>query len=151
MTGVIIAASNRDRNMWNILPGILSRNFPTISASGSAAAETLGEAKFVICAGSDMGRIQMDSAVVIYKDADGVPDEIPAGMNAVAVVDSGNPQLMELVRETKLPAITCGLSPRDTLTLTSFGEDSAMLGLQRLVTCFDGTVAEPQEIPLKLS
>lgn len=150
MIGVIIAASDRDRKMWGTLPGILERNFPIIPAQGETPGAEDDDGVLCMCTGGEIERLRTDSAVIIYKDGNCAPGCIPAGLNAVAVVDSGNPSLMELVSATKLPAITCGLSPRDTLTLTSFGEDSAVLGLQRSVTCFDGAVAEPQEIPLKL-
>ncbi len=42
--------------------------------------------------------------------------------------------------------VTCGLSPRDSLTLSSLTEP--VLCIQRALPCLDGSVLEPQEVPL---
>ena len=73
-----------------------------------------------------------------------IPDSL------LAVVDSSNEEVLLHVSRTKLPAVTCGLSPRDTLTLSSIGEQSAVVSLQRAIVCLDGAVCEPQEIPVLL-
>ncbi len=44
------------------------------------------------------------------------------------------------------PVISCGLSPRDSLTLSSLR--SPVLCVQRALPRLDGTVIEPQEFPL---
>ena len=94
---------------------------------------------------------QGENMIIISKDIrESYPMPVQGG-NIVAIVDCGNERLVDFVSSTKLPAITCGLSPKDTITLSSIEEDSAVVTLQRAVTCFDGTVAEPQEIPVRLS
>ena len=42
-----------------------------------------------------------------------------------------------------------GFSPRDTLTLSSFGGSDRLLCLQRSVFTLDGTLLEPLELPLR--
>ena len=44
--------------------------------------------------------------------------------------------------------VTYGMSPRDSLTLSSLREP--VLCVQRALTALDGTVIEPQDIPLSL-
>lgn len=44
--------------------------------------------------------------------------------------------------------ISCGLSSRDSLTLSSMGEEETVVCLQRVLTRPDGTEVEPQELPM---
>lgn len=46
--------------------------------------------------------------------------------------------------------ITCGLSPRDSLTLSSREGDTLWAALQRELVTVDGQVVERQEFPLRL-
>lgn len=151
MTGVIIAAGGRDKKMWRVLPELLRRNLPAVFADELPQPAAGEPAKLVLCDPEGAKSLRPDRAIIICKDADSLPDEYPEEGDSIAVVDSSNPRTVEGVSTTRLPAITCGLSPRDTLTLSSYDEDSAVLGVQRAITCFDGSVAEPQEIPLRLS
>ena len=49
-----------------------------------------------------------------------------------------------------LVPVDCGLSLRDTLTLSSVTETSAVISLQRPVARLDGSLVEPVEFPLRL-
>lgn len=44
--------------------------------------------------------------------------------------------------------ISCGLSSRDTLTLSSMGEQDAVVCVQRALIRPDGAEVEPQELPV---
>jgi hypothetical protein len=57
---------------------------------------------------------------------------------------------MEHVSYTKLPAITCGLLNRDTISLSSISDSSAVLDIRREIRSLDDSIAEPQEIPIRL-
>lgn len=48
-------------------------------------------------------------------------------------------------------ALRCGLGGGDALTLSSIGEDRAMLALQASIHTLNGAVLEPQEIPVALA
>ena len=45
-------------------------------------------------------------------------------------------------------AVSFGLSPRDTLTLSSLGEETILLALQREIISLAGDRLDPQEFPL---
>jgi hypothetical protein len=136
VTGVIIAADERDKKMWVTQPRILT--------------DHLADA-IVILSLTEAKRLHIDCAVIICGGEHAALSGIGAHSGAVAVVDSANVAALRQIGESSLPAITCGLSARDTLTLTSFSRDSAVLAVQRSITCFDGTVFEPQETPFFLA
>lgn len=44
--------------------------------------------------------------------------------------------------------ISCGFSPRSSLTLASFTQEGAVLSVQRSILCGDGRCILPQDLPL---
>lgn len=44
--------------------------------------------------------------------------------------------------------VSCGLSPRDSLTLSSIGDQNAVVCVQRALLRPDGAQVEPQELPV---
>ena len=69
----------------------------------------------------------------------------------VAIVNSANAVLLAHIAAIGLPAITCGFSARDTVTLSSMPHPhstGAVVSFQRVVTRFDSSCAEPQEVPI---
>lgn len=71
--------------------------------------------------------------------------ESPAVTNCQVLLAPGDcPAVLERVRAETV--ISCGLSPRDSLTLSSLTEP--VLCVQRALPRLDGTVIDPQEFPL---
>ncbi|MDR2931747.1 MAG: hypothetical protein LBV27_01440 [Oscillospiraceae bacterium] len=151
MISVIIAAQKHNKLFWATMHSILEKNFTAIHAYERKLKADSGTFDLIVTDIDSFDSIQSDDTIIIFKDPVDI-DIGPAGDHkAVAVVDSCNEKLLPLVASTRLPAITCGLSAKDTLTLSSMRLDSAVINLQRSVTCFDGSVAEPQEIPVSLN
>jgi hypothetical protein len=77
------------------------------------------------------------------------PPRLPAGC---PIIFSGqNLAAAQFARSSGLTPLDCGLSLRDTLTLSSLTSRSAVISLQRPVARLDGALAEPGDIPLPLS
>lgn len=66
----------------------------------------------------------------------------------VGVVSSSNSGVLELLKKHKITAVVCGLSSRDTLTLSSRGKRTAVVALLRSVKTLSGRVTEPCEYPI---
>ncbi|HBD86649.1 MAG TPA: hypothetical protein DC001_04400 [Clostridiales bacterium] len=47
--------------------------------------------------------------------------------------------------------VSCGLSPRDSLTVSSMGDQNAVVCVQRALLRPDGAQVEPQELPVNCS
>ena len=69
-------------------------------------------------------------------------------LNYPAIVDSGCENGLKLLQRLKLPAVTCGLSLRDTLSLSSISENSACICLQRDLENLQGQISEAGEFPV---
>ena len=70
---------------------------------------------------------------------------------AVGVLQTENRNAAEMMSRWGIPAVSCGMSVTDTVTLSSIDADSAMVCLQRNIPTLDGGSIEPFEIPLRLS
>ncbi len=66
------------------------------------------------------------------------------------IFEARNTAASSFLRGTGVVAITCGTSPRDTLSLSSLDDNSAMVSLQRCITTLDGYVVEPGDISVSL-
>lgn len=135
LTGVFLAVDKDDWEMRAVFPQALRRTAPEL----------------LVCELGRMPPTSLRHALVVFKSIPKRTCPYPAGEQTVAVVDSGGRDgLLEQVSQTMLPAITCGLSVKDTLTLSSIRADGVVVTLQRSLHCFDGSVAEPQEIPIRI-
>ena len=149
MICIILAAQERDKKFRNIFSQLIASHFSTVCVFEKQLQAVGEHADFLITDVQSCECVQADSAVIVYRDALHVPPKLFACEQAAAVVDSCNKEVFAAAGASGLEAITCGLSAKDTLTLSSTGVDSTVLNLQRSVPCFDGSVAEPQEIPLR--
>ncbi|WRS28831.1 hypothetical protein U6B65_06820 [Oscillospiraceae bacterium MB08-C2-2] len=144
MITVAIAADHDDKKFGYTLNQIFSRYFALQKEQGLSHSFVVKDFDS-LCSGGEVP----EALLIIYKNICTIKKEkIPS--QALAVVDSTNRELVHFVSKTKLPAITCGMASMDTITLSSITEESAVINLQRTITCLDGQLVEPQEIPIKL-
>lgn len=68
-----------------------------------------------------------------------------------AIFSGQNQAAAQFASREGLAPLDCGLSLRDTLTLSSVTETSAMVSLQRPVIRLDGLTSEPGDLPLTLT
>lgn len=94
-----------------------------------------------------------EGTVVILSDLLERVPEIPPGLppGCPAILSGQNQAAVRFAGETGLAPLDCGLSLRDTLTLSSRTESSAMVSLQRPIVRLDGVAAEPVDLPLALT
>lgn len=57
---------------------------------------------------------------------------------------------LELLKNLKIPVVTCGMNGKNTVTISSITDESCSITLQRSLTDIDKNVIEPAEFPLKL-
>jgi len=135
---ILAAASEDDKHFSDALAGVLHKHFAQHS-------------DFMLCNIDAYNANKMDKVVAVYKSTPLKATSFELAAFAVAVVDSQNKALLEHVSATRLPAITCGLAARDTISLSSMTTHSTVIDLRRGITCLDNSHAEPQEIPLRTS
>lgn len=75
--------------------------------------------------------------------------QVPAGF--VAVAPSDTPAALRILEKQGAPAVTCGMSGADTVTLSSIHENRAVVCLQRTLATLTGGEVEPGDFPVGLA
>ena len=88
-----------------------------------------------------------DNIILLALGGDIKSDILNSTTVAVAISEDTD-TLCELER-LKLPVVTCGLSLRDTLSVSSAGDNAYSISLQRRIKRSDGSYMEPCEIVIK--
>jgi len=151
LTCVLIAAQREEKAFWEDTRRVLCENYSTLIVQNQSLFTPATPPELIVCDAAAFESVAAENTIILFRNTVKIPAKILSSTGCVAVVDSQDDALMQFVSGTRLPAITCGLSPRDTITLSSIDTDSAVINLQRSVTCFDGSAPEPQEFPVRLN
>lgn len=73
-----------------------------------------------------------------------------ASPNTIVIADSGCQEQRGILAQWRLPVITCGLSPKDTVTFSSRNNGHISIALQRDLVALDGETVEPFDLPFPL-
>ncbi len=109
--------------------------------------------EFRLCVPGGGEPLPPGSTIAVLSDLlESPPDSVPELPKGCPAILSGQNEAAALFarREGLLP-VDCGLSIRDSLTLSSVTETSAVISLQRPVARLDGSLVEPVEFPLTLT
>ncbi|WP_066460134.1 hypothetical protein [Anaerotruncus rubiinfantis] len=147
---VVVTARASDKRLCSLLQGSCKNALSILVIDADAAALHGNGPDLVYLAPHSFMKLNCENAIFIVRDTGCLPETADCA-NAVAIVDSSNKPVMELVASRHLKALTCGLSNSDTFTLSSLTRDSAVISLRRQVTAFDGTSIEPFELPVSFS
>ena len=74
-----------------------------------------------------------------------IPDSVPC------LVESTNTAALCTLMSSSHTAICCGLSSKDTFSVSSLRDHEAVVSVQRHLTALDGRPIEPGDIPIRLS
>jgi len=148
MVAILFAVEQQSRDWIHDVARLLEKHFITLRAFGDTLSVKKRTPSLILCDMNRFETIKAEKAIVICKDMVSLSNRQLDIRHGVAVVDSSIYQ-SESLPDIGLPAITCGLHSRDTITLTSIEEDSAVIGVQRVIEAFEGSLVEPQEIPVR--
>lgn len=70
--------------------------------------------------------------------------DIPPGFTAVAASD--DKRALNIIKNHRVPAVICGMSSSDTISMSAFGENSASVSLQRSIFTPNGQKIEAKEL-----
>lgn len=151
MVSVAIIGPAQDKRIFSLLHRVLGQEGRILALSPRGLSADAGTPDFLIWDTSRPGGIEAPGGLIIFKEKATDFEGMLPPVCGMAVVGSDNPAAIEFLAASKQPAITCGLSPRDTITLSSMTDGSVMVAIQRSIPAFDGTAIEPVELPVRLS
>ena len=148
MVNVIVTAGAHEREFFNRLADMVNVFIPLVRVWKNEIIATSDSAGMLIADHESFKSISPQPRIIVFggknnHDISHLMDE-----RTVAVANSCMPEQLDYISAIKLPAITCGLYAKDTITLSSIEHDRAVINLQRSLTCFNGESAEPQEFPV---
>lgn len=72
-------------------------------------------------------------------------------IGTVGICEDRNKKALQLFHDSLIPVISCGMSAKNTVTLSSLNSNSLLASLQRTVTDCRGNSLYPEEFKIKLT
>jgi len=69
----------------------------------------------------------------------------------IGICEDTNQKALQLFEKSKVPVISCGMSSKNTVTLSSLNSETLLTALQRTVTDITGKDIEPGEFKIRLT
>ena len=131
------------------ITGILRRHGAGIVSSREAAVKD--DPAFLLLIHRAPINITTENGTAIFASpCDTFRDQrLPAGIAGVCEKD--NKTALAVLQKSKNPVISCGMDPRNALTLSGVLDDAVCVGLQRTVSDRNGNELSPAEYPVLLT
>lgn len=151
MTCVVVYADEKDKEFFDKLNEFICSAFTPLTIWKGDVTFYGDHATLLFCDHESIHCNNLSPKIIIFGGRGQYDLSQVNTEQTVVIVDSCDQERLAYVSSTRLPAVTCGLFAKDTITLSSMTGDSAVVNLQRSIPCFNGDVAEPQEIPVRLA
>lgn len=147
MIKVVLFGERKDQKLAEALVKRLSKFFHVFYTDFLSCGEVGEGREIVVVQTKSMKHIGCENVIVVFLPHASVPDIIINGQ-VICLVCSDNKEQIWRLAEQSIPAITCGFSNKDTITVSSSTERAITLALQRQITTLGGAVVEPMELTL---
>ncbi|MVB11322.1 hypothetical protein CAFE_20340 [Caprobacter fermentans] len=95
--------------------------------------------------------IGLKRGMVLFKNGFPPQKPLPCPPGFLYVLESKNVNAAALLKGSEATAVTCGTSPKDTLSIAGLEDGTATLSLQRTLNTLDGQVLEPHDFNAKFN
>lgn len=145
MIPVFLLGEEHDAALRLPLCRILERYGGVLHICGAHAAQyAIGQARFLLCETSRLESIQAEQAILIFKSQQAIScGQLSLSDGVISILETENEAAARMLLHTGTTALTCGLTARDTLTLSSISDTAPVVTIQRAITTFDGHTLEP--------
>ncbi|MBO5211636.1 MAG: hypothetical protein J6B80_06885 [Clostridia bacterium] len=110
-----------------------------------------GNSKFTILSIYKKSEWQLSKGVVVFLDEGNRFSEQKIPISFIGVCDENNTKALTIFKKNKISAICCGLGNKNSITLSSLGNNSLFACLQRNIQNTDGEIIEQGELKIKLT
>lgn len=93
-------------------------------------------------------KIKKGVAVFLDKTNRFDKQEFPIGI--IGICEDCNGKAIQIFSNSKIPVISCGMSSKNTVTISSINKESLIVSLQRAVIDINGNLIEPEEFKINL-
>ena len=148
MVSILTLGNPRDLRLFWALEGLLASRGPVLALCREGVWLPRQAPSFLLADRGLSGGVR-GRALVAVKDAALLPPFLEAEAGSLAILCSHNPRAVGLVARSGLEAVTCGLSPRDTVTFSSREKDRGTVAFQRPLGFPGAAAVEPGEFPIR--
>ena len=113
------------------------------------SAEKEGE-EIVLCGCREIEKIKSRNCILLLEESFCARNRIGELQGCTAIVSSENECGVKLLAERGIQTVTCGLSRKDTVTISSITGERVMVSVQRELQTCSGKTVQPVEIPVVL-
>ena len=116
----------------------------------SDKAVTSGDGGFTIISEYKKTEINLKNGIAVFiDDTDRFNNQtFPKGI--IGICEDSNQKALEIFKNSNIPVISCGMSAKNTVTLSSINSETLLAALQRTVTDCTGNEVDPGEFKIKL-
>ena len=139
----IFAGQNSKGNFQKTVYRILSQKIP-LSHISKGKINTNGKITAIFELSPESITCQKDDIVIL----NGCPYDAHINGEKYLIFNSSNKADIEISKNSCGEIITCGMSIRDTVTFSSFAEETCVFNLQRQITRLNGEKVQPFELPV---
>ncbi len=115
--------------------------------NGDISEISVGNPYFLVYETEHINSLQVEDAVVIFNNSNNNGDcpKITSSSNISCVVNAQDSQALSKLLPLSIPAIVCGMSAKDSVTISSISETEAVVSVQRELVLRSGKKLEPSE------
>ena len=125
-------------------------HYGLIEVRGSYIKKEQGEPEFLIIECASRAKIDVDGGIIVMIGEAGKSSVLEIPKTFVGIAYSKDLGSLQLLKNNNITTLTCGMSGDNTIILSSVGESTASVCLQRSIKTLDGNIIEPQEYPVHL-
>lgn len=150
-TVIILCGKSNDMSLSDALLPALS-GYGSVLYCGARRLARFGsdQPDFLVFDAERVPEINLQSGILLFKNSfePTEPAFVPPGFSCV--LESKNLHAAAALQGSGAAAVTCGTSPKDTVSIAALEEDTAALSLQRSITALDGSLLEPHDFAVSL-
>ena len=150
MTTVVLCGEREDTGIRRVLVRALSRYGGVQWYDGRRLQASRPAPEFFLYETTHLPKAEQVEGILIFKNLFYLHEKEKAPVGFVPVLDAQNLAAASALRGTQAIGITCGASPRDTLSMASLRDDSAVVSLQRELRDLSGKIWEPHDRAIRL-
>ncbi len=151
MTNIILCGKTTDTSISDaLLPALYAHGNVQYYSPQRLTRHNDETIKFLVYDCEKIPDIELDKGILLFKNSFDSRGQacVPSGFSCVP--ETKNLHAAAMLQGTDAAAITCGTSPKDTISIAGLDESNAALSLQRSIITVDGTVLEPHDFTVKL-
>ena len=125
-------------------------HYGLIEVCGSYIKKEHEKPEFLIIECASRAKVDVDNGIIVMIGEAGKSCVLDIPKSFIGIAYSKDLGSLELLKNSNITSLTCGMAADNTIMLSSIGENTASVCLQRSIKTLNGNIIEPQEYPVHL-